>query len=98
MRAVEERGRERIWPGETLQHECIEGIKNITRDECNSVYLAAEKEPATLCCVTLVVRICSSSNQSIQTMKTEKMSEKQTEVFIAWCFCCWCVKEEPLSQ
>lgn len=33
MRAIEERGRERIWPEETLQHECTEGIKNIQRDE-----------------------------------------------------------------
>lgn len=67
MRAVEERGTERIWPGETLQHECIEGIKNITRDECNSVYLAAEKEPATLRCVTPVVRIF----RSLQELKSK---------------------------
>ena len=49
-----EKGRERIWPGETLQHECTGAIKNITRDECNSVYLAAEKEAAMLC----FVRVC----------------------------------------
>lgn len=34
-----------------MQHECTGAIKNITRDECNSVYLAAEKEPATPRCV-----------------------------------------------
>lgn len=97
MRAVEERGRERIWPGETLQHECIEGIKNITRDECSSVYLAAEKQPATLCCVTPLVCIFWSlqelkskhtNSDGCEKKQQKNVKERNTEVFIACCFCC----------
>lgn len=43
IRAIDVKGRERIWPGETLQHDCTGAIKNITRDEYTHVYLAEEK-------------------------------------------------------
>lgn len=54
MRAIEEKERKKKCPGESLQHECSEAIKNITRHECNSVYLAMEEKPRTISRVVVV--------------------------------------------
>lgn len=90
-------GKRKNLPWEPLQHECTEAIKNITRDECNSVYLATEKEPATPCCVAILVAGIVWTLQELKSKQKNgerwKTAEKQTEVFISCCCCCWCVKE-----
>lgn len=71
---------------------------NITRDECNSVYLATEKETAPLCCVlhwSLVSLCpCRSSKSKRENGERWKTLKKQTEVFISCCCCWWCVKDK----
>lgn len=78
IRAVEAKGRERIWPGETLQHDCTGAIKNITRDECNHVYLAAEKARCVVLLYSYSFGHCRRLNQSRKMLKDEKKQGKLT--------------------